>query len=102
MQDKDQIYSLNINKGDELLPVGSVVTIDLVQQAVMIYGRKQEQNSKVLWDYVACPYPQGHLSENTNVFFNHEHITNVIFKGFESEGELALRKMLNETGEKTK
>jgi len=33
-----------------------------VEQAVMIYGRKQQQSDQQkVCDYVACPYPQGAL-----------------------------------------
>lgn len=92
MTDSNRIHSLNITIGSDLLPIGTVVTIGFIDQAVMIYGRKQQQADKQkIWDYVACPYPQGHISDETNVFFNHEQIKQVIFKGFESEGELALR-----------
>jgi|SRR5699024_1743595 len=90
--------------GKELLPIGTLVNIGLVQQAVMIYGRKQQQaGKKEVWDYVACPYPQGHLSDDTNIFFNHDQIKNIIFKGFESEGERILRnKILKGDGEASK
>src|SRR5699024_3504866 len=71
--------SSNFTTGSDLLSVGTVVNIDFVKQAVMIYGRKQQQADKQkIWDYVACPYPQGHLSGETNVFFNHEHINDVM------------------------
>lgn len=101
---KNIIYSVQIDKGDELLPIGTVVNLGVVAQSVMIYGRKQQQAGAAgVWDYVACPYPQGHLSDESNVFFNHENITKVIFKGFESEGELILRdKIFNATGETKK
>ncbi|WP_338779482.1 DUF4176 domain-containing protein [Metabacillus sp. FJAT-52054] len=63
-----------------------------------IYGRKQQQadNEDKVWDYVACPYPQGHIGDNTNVFFNHNQINKVFFKGLETKGEKALRKQLKE------
>ncbi|WP_085993234.1 DUF4176 domain-containing protein [Oceanobacillus senegalensis] len=87
--------SLKIDKGTALLPIGSVVTLDIVGQAVMIYGRKQKQaNNESIWDYVACPYPQGHISDDTNVFFNHDQIKDVVFKGLETEGEIKVRKEL--------
>lgn len=87
--------SSNFITGSDLLSVETVVNIDFIKQAVMIVERKQQQADKQkIWDYVACPYPQGHLSDETNVFFNHEHINDVMFKGFESEGELALRHKL--------
>ncbi|HEY4552887.1 MAG TPA: DUF4176 domain-containing protein [Bacillaceae bacterium] len=89
------VNSLKIRSGNELLPIGSVVLIEPIPQALMIYGRTQQQAGKEgIWDYVACPYPQGHLSDETNVFFNHSQIEEVVFKGLETEGEKALREKL--------
>src|SRR5690625_811856 len=104
MTEKNYIYSLGIKKGNELLPIGSVVNLAFIQQAVMIYGRKHVQtNKEVIWDYVVCPYTQGHLYDVTNNFFNNEQINDVIFKGFESEGKIILRsKILKATGEDKK
>ncbi|HLR54932.1 MAG TPA: DUF4176 domain-containing protein [Pseudogracilibacillus sp.] len=99
MTEKKDIFALNINKGNELVPIGTVVIVDFVEQAVMIYGRKQQQEDKnEIWDYVACPYPQGHLSDETNIFFNHDQIQQIIFKGFETEGEVTLRQEILEKG----
>lgn len=100
MTDKNDIFTLNINKGKDLLPIGTVVMVGFVDQAVMIYGRKQQQADKdKIWDYVACPYPQGHLSDETNIFFNNEQIKQIIFKGFESEGEITLRQEILDKGD---
>lgn len=98
----EEINTLTLPNSEELLPIGSVVTVKFLDQAVMIYGRKQEQQGeeKRLWDYVACPYPQGHLSNDTNVFFNRDQIETVVFKGLETEGELLLRERLKEVFEK--
>src|SRR5699024_237850 len=100
MTDKNDIFTLNINKGKDLLPIGTVVMVGFVDQAVMIYGRKQQQADKdKIWDYVACSYPQGHLSDETNIFFNNEQIKQIIFKGFESEGEITLRQEILDKGD---
>lgn len=91
----EQINSTKVAIGEELLPIGSVVYIKKINQALMVYGRKQlQENNDVVWDYVACPYPQGFLSKDTNVFFQHHQIAQVIYKGFESEGELIMREKL--------
>ncbi|WP_419881168.1 DUF4176 domain-containing protein [Peribacillus sp. B-H-3] len=88
--------SLELEIGKALLPIGSIVETEIVPQALMIYGRKQQQaDKKTVWDYVACPYPQGHIGEETNVFLNHDQIGKVVFRGFETEGEKALRQQLN-------
>ena len=91
-----EVNSLTIDKGNDLLPIGTVVLLDIFSQPLMIYGRMQQQEEKnQIWQYVACPYPQGHISDETNVFFNHEQIKEVIFKGFESEGEKLMREKLH-------
>ena len=53
----------------EYLPVGSVVRLFGGTKKLMIYGRKQIQSgANRKWDYVACLYPEGNLSEKNNVF----------------------------------
>lgn len=97
LTEKGDIFTIDINKGNDLLPIGTVVTLRFVEQAIMIYGRKQQQEDKdKIWDYVACPYPQGHISDESNIFFNHKQIREIIFKGFESEGEMILRQEILE------
>ncbi len=81
---------------DSYLPIGSVVTLVGGTKTLMIFGRKQIQSgTNKIWDYVACLYPEGNLSEKYNVFFNHFEIEKVIFKGYENEEELLTRKLLN-------
>ncbi|MBM7643967.1 hypothetical protein JOD45_000158 [Scopulibacillus daqui] len=83
---------------DYLLPIGSVVYLkDIDKQEVMIYGRKQKrENESKIWDYVGCPYPQGNISKDYNIFFDHNQILKVIFKGYETESEIQLRRKLVE------
>ena len=53
----------------KLLPIGSVVKFKEWDQTLMIYGRMQN-DSKTLkrWDYVACFYPHGNLTADSNIF----------------------------------
>lgn len=101
---KSKVYSVEIDKCNELLPIDTIVNVGVVGQSVMIYGRMQRQaDQEGVWDYFAFPYPQGYLSDEMNIFFNNGNITYVIFKGFESEGEVCLREnMLNKNGESKK
>ncbi|WP_216830398.1 DUF4176 domain-containing protein [Alkalihalobacterium elongatum] len=95
-----EINSLKLVVPTEFLPIGSVIKVDFIEQAIMIYGRKQQQaGTDKVWDYVACPFPQGHISEETNVFIDHESIEEVVFKGLETEGELELRERLKKAFE---
>ncbi|PDZ44391.1 DUF4176 domain-containing protein [Bacillus wiedmannii] len=74
----------------------AMISIEEINQPLMIYGRKQQQADNKLWDYVSCPYPHGNLSKEYNVFFNHNQIIHLLFKGFETEDELELRSKLSE------
>lgn len=82
---------------EELLPIGSVVKFKDWNQTLMIYGRMQN-DSKTLkrWDYVACFYPHGNLDKESNIFFNHKDISEVVFKGYVNEEEIAFRDALVE------
>ncbi|MDI6678654.1 DUF4176 domain-containing protein [Bacillus wiedmannii] len=73
----------------------AMISIEEINQPLMIYGRKQQQADNKLWDYVSCPYPHGNLSKEYNVFFNHNQIIHLLFKGFETEDELELRSELS-------
>lgn len=41
-----------------------------------------------------CLYPEGNLSEKYNVFFNHNEIEEIYFKGYEDDEEIYTRKLL--------
>ena len=61
----------------------------------MIYGRQQLQaNSNMIWDYVACLYPEGNLSDEYNIFFQHEEIEKVLHMGYESELDNRMQEIL--------
>ncbi|NLU51566.1 MAG: DUF4176 domain-containing protein [Clostridiaceae bacterium] len=79
----------------EYLPIGSVVRLIGGTKKLMIYGRKQIQvGTNKKWDYVGCLYPEGHLSEKYNVFFNHNEIEEIYFKGYEDDEEILTRELL--------
>ena len=82
---------------EELLPIGSVVKFKDWDQALMIYGRMQN-DSKTLkrWDYVACFYPHGNLTKDSNIFFNHKDISELLFKGYVNDEEISFRDALVE------
>lgn len=80
---------------EKYLPIGSVVRLVGGEKKIMIFGRKQQQvpPGKV-WDYVACLYPEGNLSEKYNVFFNHGEIEEIFFLGYEDDEEIFTRDLL--------
>ncbi len=78
-------------------PIGTVVTLKGGNRPIMIYGRKQMQaGSDVNYDYVACLYPEGNLSDEYNFFFQSEQIGKVHFTGYESLEEDYMQKLLQE------
>jgi len=61
------------NSYKDLLPIGTVLRLNSVKKPLMIYGRHQIQTkSKMIFDYIAVPYPEGNLTDDFNVFFNRE------------------------------
>ena len=79
-------------------PIGTVVTLVNGNRPLMIYGRKQIQNeSDILWDYVACFYPEGNMGDAYNVFFQDEEINKVLHNGYESQADEIMQQALNAT-----
>lgn len=84
------------------LPIGSIVKLEGGEKRVMIYGRRQRQvNSEVIWDYIACLYPEGNISEEYMYLFNNDQIEVVYCIGFQDEEEFAFQKRLMELEETT-
>ena len=82
------------------LPIGSVVTLSGGDRPIMIYGRKQvQENSNLIWDYVACLYPEGNLGDEYTIFFNEEEIEKINFLGYESKEESKMQQILNQSTE---
>ncbi len=85
----------------DLMPIGSVVLLTEGTHKVMICGRvvcKGNENS--IYDYVACPYPEGIVDSEGLYFFNRDAIENVYFIGSQDQDELQFRlKVLNQLGE---
>lgn len=80
----------------EILPIGSVIKIEGIPNLIMIYGRKVSRNEEnVNYDYVGCPYPLGFITIHQNIFFNHNDISTIIFKGYENHEEKLLKIQLN-------
>lgn len=83
----------------EYLPIGSIVLLNNGTKKVMIYGRRQMNMEKKIFDYVACLYPEGNINEQYNFLFNNEDIAEVIFKGFEDDEEKEFLNMLTSLDE---
>lgn len=74
------------------LPIGSVVLLKEGKKRIMIYGRKLESRKDNLeYDYIGCLYPEGYLSSDDVILFNHDQIQMVYFIGFQDLEEIIYR-----------
>ena len=77
-------------------PIGTVVILKGGNRPIMIYGRQQlQEGSNLIWDYVACLYPEGNLSDDYNIFFQHEEIEKVLHMGYKSSLDAKMQEILN-------
>jgi len=81
----------------EYLPLGSIVLLKDGEKSIMIYGRKQlHVSSGEEFDYVACLFPEGNISEEFTYLFNHDQIEKVIHIGYTDDEDKALVEALIE------
>ena len=71
-------------KYEKYLPIGTVVMLEKGYKRVMITGYKcfEKNNRSNLYDYSGCLYPEGIVSSNNSLLFNHDQIIQVYHLGF--------------------
>lgn len=88
---------MNKDNMQELLPLGSIVTLHNGTKKIMICGRIQEEaKTKKIYDYAACYYPEGILNPHELFLFQHEDIEGVYFVGMQDSEEFTFRHFLEE------
>lgn len=82
---------------NKLLPIGSVVLLKDGTKKVMITGFyvMSEKNKETVFDYSACLYPEGVISSDKNLLFNHNQIEQICFMGYENEEEKEFKQKLS-------
>jgi len=87
---------------DKFLPVGSVVLLKNATKRIMVIGYCTVDNAKpdVVYDYSGVLFPEGSLSSDQTLLFNHDQIAKIDHIGLEDEEEkkfqLELNKMVSE------
>lgn len=79
-----------------MLPIGSIVYLKEGTQKLMILNRAaiiEKEGEKQIFDYSACLYPQGLISENI-FYFNEENIDKVLFEGYKDSEEKRFKEVL--------
>ncbi len=76
----------------DILPLGSVVTLQEGQKRLMIVGRFQEEaSSHRIFEYGAVLWPEGMISSQQIYLFNGSDIDQVYFLGLQDSQEFAFR-----------
>ena len=82
----------------KLLPIGSVVLLNNGTKKIMItgfYSVPANDNSKV-YDYCGCLFPEGVISSEQNLLFDHNQIMRVCYMGYTSDEEKEFKTKLAE------
>lgn len=77
-------------KENKILPIGTVCLLDGGNKRLMITGYfpvKTENNVEEKYDYMGCLYPEGILSFDNVILFNHNQIKNIYHLGLINDNE---------------
>ena len=84
---------------EKYLPIGTVVKLKDADTRIMIVGFYPEiilNNKKVRYDYSACLFPEGVLSSDKSLVFNHDQIDKLYFYGLVDEEQKIFMNRLKE------
>lgn len=84
-------------KYKKYLPLGSVVLMKGAKKRVMITGfaaTSPETKDKV-WDYIGCMWPEGVISADKNLLFDHKNIDKIYALGYVDEEQKRLMKVID-------
>ncbi len=84
--------------GEKFLPVGTVCLLQNGTKKVMITGFcvKSPDTENRVFDYIGCLYPEGVISSDQNLLFDHSQIAQVFYKGYECPEETEFKGKLKE------
>lgn len=88
---------------NEILPIGSVVLLEGGRKKLVIMGifPFDEESPDKIYDYMAVPYPEGYMGNESMVLFRHGDIQKVIFRGYEEEERRIMLEALGNLYEET-
>lgn len=86
---------------EKTLPIGSVVLLKNATKRIMILGycRYAAGDSSKVYDYCGCTYPEGFISPDQTVIFDHDQIEHIYALGFQNEEQFEFRKKLTQVVE---
>lgn len=87
---------------EKFLPIGSVVILKNATKKIMVTGFCPVDGDNQLYDYSGCMYPDGIMSNDETLLFNHDQIDIIYFLGFRGEEEKVFQEKLKEILEEAK
>lgn len=84
----------------EYLPIGSIVLLRNAAKKIMIIGILQENGETESFDYIGVMYPEGYMTAETLLLFNHRDINDVIQRGYENPERQDFIRILEENKDK--
>jgi len=78
------------------LPIGTVVMLAGGSKRAMITGFCPVAEGNKMYDYSGCLYPEGVLSSDQTLLFNHSQIVQIFFKGFVDQEQMDFMGKLNQ------
>lgn len=93
---------MKLENRTNLLPLGSVVSLDGASMRLMVIGRLQQNgDTGEIYDYSAVLWPMGLINTDKHYLFNNEAIDRIWFLGLQDTEEFEYRKYLESEIAKT-
>ena len=83
-------------KIEKFLPIGTVVLLKEATKKIMISGFYVVSSNGEKYDYCGCLYPEGYLSSDKCLLFNHDQIEKIFYLGFSDDEELEFKEKLKD------
>lgn len=86
-------------KYEKFLPIGSVVMLKGGEKRVMVIGylpMPDDDDLDKIYDYVGCIYPEGLISTDEILVFNHDQVDKVYSIGYKDEEEEKFQESIKE------
>ena len=83
---------------EKFLPIGTVVMLNGGAKRVMITGfcTIASDDNSTMYDYCGCLYPEGVVSSDKNLLFDHNQIAKIYALGYSDDEEKEFKAKLNE------
>lgn len=84
-------------KYKKYLPLGTVVLMKGAKKRVMITGyiAKSPETKDKVWDYIGCMWPEGVISADKNLLFDHKNIDKIYAIGYTDEEQKRFMKVID-------